>query len=74
MTTENQLQNWVNGRSFHNHTTDEHCPDFSCCIPEIETPLTEKIKFREAFSSDDDIVQAQMLLVFIGRALPYLGG
>ena len=26
---------WVNGKSQHNETDDECCPDFSCCMPDL---------------------------------------
>jgi hypothetical protein len=30
-----QLLLWVNGISRHNNITNECCPDFSCCSPEL---------------------------------------
>ncbi len=30
-----QTEAWVNGFSYHSQDTDECCPDFSCCRPEM---------------------------------------
>lgn len=40
MKWQEQLDKWVEGESLHNHdapvTGSECCPDFSCCIPELQ--------------------------------------
>ena len=28
---------WINGRPYHEPVTNECCPDFSCCVPELFT-------------------------------------
>lgn len=30
-----QTEAWVNGYSYHNRDTNECCPDFSCCRPDM---------------------------------------
>ena len=30
-----QMISWLNGRPFHSPVTDECCPDFSCCYPDM---------------------------------------
>ena len=30
-----QTEAWVNGFSYHGTDTNECCPDFSCCRPEL---------------------------------------
>lgn len=64
MTCEEQLAQWVNGISIHNHDRDECCPDFSCCQPELLATQEE----RTLFSSRPD-AKDSMLMMFLGRAL-----
>lgn len=52
MTSEEQLQLWVNGDSVHNDERDECCPDFSCCNQKVNTLRADKQDFIDA---DDDI-------------------
>ena len=40
-----QLILWVFGKSKHNHVTDECCPDFSCCAPELKDPFKIRLKY-----------------------------
>ncbi len=40
-----QLFLWVFGKSTHNHTTDECCPDFSCCEPSLKEPFIKRLKY-----------------------------
>ena len=40
-----QLILWVFGKSVHNHTTDECCPDFSCCEPSLKEPFHERLSY-----------------------------
>jgi len=28
---------WINGRPYHDSVTNECCPDFSCCNPDLMT-------------------------------------
>jgi hypothetical protein len=30
-----QTEAWVNGFSYHSQETNECCPDFSCCVPDM---------------------------------------
>lgn len=30
-----QTLSWAMGRPYHDKITDECCPDFSCCIPDL---------------------------------------
>lgn len=40
-----QLILWVCGKSIHNHITDECCPDFSCCEPQLKEPFIKRLKY-----------------------------
>jgi hypothetical protein len=53
MSAEKQLEHWVKGWSVHNKRTDECCPDFSCCRPELKWPRAQRVKFAEAFINED---------------------
>ena len=48
MSYQEQLNRWVAGESIHNSSSDECCPDFSCCKPENAAPIEERIAFRDA--------------------------
>lgn len=65
MTSEEQLQKWLNGDSVHNDTRDECCPDFSCCRPDLLAPAEE----RELFIQAQDDERMRLLGMFLGRAL-----
>lgn len=45
MTTDEQLDMWVNGQSVHNPTTNECCPDFSCCVPGLAEPMEKRREY-----------------------------
>lgn len=49
---EHQLKEWLAGRPWHNTVSDECCPDFSCCAPQMLAPLATRKAFVEA-SPDD---------------------
>lgn len=53
MTTERQLELWVEGQNIHNSKTDDCCPDFSCCQPDMEWEVENKILFAEAYVNQD---------------------
>lgn len=40
---------WINGRPYHDPVTDECCPDFSCCHPDLFTDDAEQ-RQREGMS------------------------
>jgi hypothetical protein len=44
MTPDEQLELWLAGNSVHNPDTDECCPDFSCCVPELQMGPEERQK------------------------------
>ncbi len=45
MTSDEQLQLWLDGQSVHNPTTNECCPDFSCCVPELQNPYEQRLAY-----------------------------
>jgi hypothetical protein len=53
MTPLQQLTLWIEGQSVHNDETDECCPDFSCCNPQIKTPQLAKERFWKAVQEKD---------------------
>lgn len=64
MTPDEQLEQWCNGVSLHNHERDECCPDFSCCNPASAAPMEQRILFR-----DRPELRDAMLMGFLGAAL-----
>ena len=72
MTRTEQLDKWVEGESIHRGTTreeEECCPDFSCCCPECLAPKKERELFREAYLKENNDLQEQMLMMFLGSAI-----
>ena len=63
MTSEEQIQFWVDGDS--RHGAEECCPDFSCCNDKMKTPKEE----RETFQRADERGREAMLMTFLGRAI-----
>lgn len=59
-----QLRCWAEGNSVHNLLRDECCPDFSCCFPEMSTPL----EVRKSFVGASPEVRHEMLGMFLGQA------
>ena len=45
MTNEEQLRDWVAGKSIHNNMTNTHVPDYSCCYPELQAPKPIRVAF-----------------------------
>lgn len=64
MTSEEQLDQWVNGVSIHDYDNNQCCPDFSCCNKKMHTPIEERRLFRDRPELRDD-----MLMMFLGKAL-----
>ncbi len=69
MTSDEQLQLWVDGESKHNYDRckpeGECCPDFSCCVEKVNTP----IEVRKKFQASDDKTRLGMLGMFLGGAI-----
>ena len=64
MTYAEQLDAWVAGNPIHKQDTNECCPDFSCCRPELGIPIEQRILFR-----DHPEHRHEMLMVFLGAAI-----
>jgi len=64
MTSDEQLEKWVNGISEHNATRGECCPDFSCCNPALKWPEEQRKLFR-----DHPEVRQEMLMMSLGALL-----
>jgi hypothetical protein len=45
MTPDEQLDLWLRGESVHNPTTDECCPDFSCCCPDLKQSDEDRARY-----------------------------
>lgn len=73
ITSEEQLIQWLNGKSLHRHidgvTGGECCPDFSCCKPELKATIEE----RRAFVVARRPMQEKFLTVFLGRLIQLEG-
>ena len=65
MTSEEQLDKWVEGEPIHNKDRDECCPDFSCCRPEL---LADK-KIRTAFKNGTEESRNELLGFFLGQGI-----
>jgi hypothetical protein len=65
MTPDEQLETWLEGNPQHNPTTDECCPDFSCCYPK----LLASREVREAFCQANKEDREKMLMMFLGSSL-----
>lgn len=63
MTPDRQLELWCEGKSVHNEERDECCPDFSCCDHKIDTPIEQRILFR-----DRPELRDEMLLMFLAQS------
>ena len=70
MTTEEQLQQWVDGKSIHNGPSrgeGECCPDFSCCNPGMQWPEEKRRQFLAA----DRQQRSAMCAGALGQLLDY---
>lgn len=71
MTSEEQLQKWVEGKSIHNENGNkqggECCPDFSCCKPGLKWPKEK----RELFANSDEKTQSGMLMGALRALMDY---
>ena len=72
MTYIEQLNLWVDNKSVHDDEQDQCCPDFSCCNKEINTPPEIKELFRDAYLRNNEELQYQLLLKFLGAAISTL--
>lgn len=66
MAVRKQLEDWVNGKSTHNNSTGECCPDFSCCKGRMADKETRE-RFKKAVEEDDEETVMTMLMMFLGR-------
>lgn len=39
-----QTESWIDGRPKHNPFSNECCPDFSCCVPDMLRPEVERLE------------------------------
>jgi hypothetical protein len=65
MTPVQQMNQWVKGKSSHNDTTDQCCPDYSCCNQENKLASKrlrkEFAKQYKAKGPNDPAVQKMMM-------------
>lgn len=66
---QKQLDLWLKGEPWHNSITDECCPDFSCCRPELLASEDERKKFCEAIEQDNNELKMGMLGMFLSTAI-----
>ena len=66
--SDEQLNKWVNGESIHNDIDEECCPDFSCCLSDVNTPIEIRKKFADAHYLGDEEKVMKMLMGFLGGA------
>jgi hypothetical protein len=73
MTPQEQLDRWVAGESVHNNDAPvqggECCPDFSCCVPELQALKETREEFRRARQEGDTAKENALLTQFLGELL-----
>lgn len=62
---QHQLKEWLEGRPWHNTHSDECCPDFSCCHPDLLWAEDMRKQFVEARGED----RSAMLMSSLGCLL-----
>jgi hypothetical protein len=76
MTYEEQLQRWVDGDSWHKGDKEGEkstcCPDFSCCVPELQSPKEERELFQQLYLAGKHAESERMLMMFLLRSLSVL--
>lgn len=71
MEYKEQLQLWVDGNS--TCIKDEQCcPDFSCCMPELQAPKEERELFQQLYLAEKHSEYEGILMMFLGRAIPLI--
>lgn len=69
ITSEEQLQRWVDGESIHREITGvdggECTPDFSCCMPDLLADKEIRVAFQAASQND----RLKFLGGFLGAAM-----
>lgn len=60
-TARTQIIRWYFGTSTHNKKSDECCPDFSCCHPELLWPVEKRALFILACDTHREIMLIESL-------------
>lgn len=66
-----QICLWVKGQSCHDFASGRHCPDLSCCRPDLLAPREERELFLEAFMMGDQKLVERLMVMFGGRAIKH---
>jgi len=69
MISNDQLESWLKGMSIHNDSTDECCPDFSCCEPSLLASKEDRQLFYNAWHNGQRDIVNRMLMGFLGKSL-----
>ena len=69
LTSEEQLERWVEGESLCPNEYGDCCPDFSCCVPSLLVDKDARVEFTEAYAQGDNRKVEHMCLMFLGAAL-----
>jgi hypothetical protein len=64
-----QIKKWASGHSLHNETDDWCCPDFSCCIKEIDTPADQRQEYLRLFTEQGVEGIVSMMETFTANAI-----
>ena len=70
---DQQIALWTTGVSVHNHVTGQHCPDFSCCIPSLASPIKDRIRFKNAVVDGRLLLMAGLMKQFMTALHEYYG-
>ena len=65
-----QFRDWVDGNSRHD---EHHCPDFSCCSPEMRQPREVREAYWDAYVKDDKRTCCVMMMGWMQRDLRHRG-
>jgi len=68
-----QIALWATGVSVHNPITGRHCPDFSCCIPALASPMADREKFEKSIMDGRNLLTAGLLRKFLAALHDHYG-
>lgn len=65
MTSDEQLERWLEGDPVHNEGRDECCPDFSCCRPDLLVEREVREAFMQAHKSGNELLKHNLCMMFL---------
>ena len=68
-----QVALWATGVAVHNSETGQHCPDFSCCIPELASPLASRLRFKQAVADGRMLLASGLMKEYMTKLHAHYG-